>query len=129
MNAWLLFVHLVGAAVWLGGLITLGALVPAMRQAGAERPLIQAVARRFGTVSWTAYGVTVGAGVIALVMDPELFSALPGFELKVALVAGAGGLALWHQFAAKNQSPAVRGALQGLILLLTLGVFAVAAGW
>ncbi len=129
MNRWLLFIHLVGAAVWLGGMVTVGALVPAMRKAGAERAQIQAVARQFGRVSWVALGPTVGVGIIALIINPDLVSALPGFELKMGLVAAAAGLALWHQLAAGDQSPARRGMTQAAILVVTLGVYAVAAGW
>jgi len=129
MNRWLLFAHLVGAAVWLGGMVTVGALVPAMRKAGVERPQIQAVARQFGRVSWTAFGLTVGVGIIALVINPGSVSALPGFDLKMGLVAAAAGLALWHQLAAGNQSPARRGMIQAVILVVTLGVYAIAAGW
>lgn len=129
MNRWLLFIHLVGAAVWLGGMVTVGALVPAMRKAGAERAQIQAVARQFGRVSWVALGLTVGVGIIALIINPDLVSALPGFELKMGLVVAAAGLALWHQLAAGDQSPARRGMTQAAILVVTLGVYAVAAGW
>jgi putative copper export protein len=49
------FFHLLGAMVWVGGLITLGALVPALRKAGADRALLQAAARQFGRLSWVAF--------------------------------------------------------------------------
>lgn len=129
MNRWLVFVHLVGAAVWLGGMISVGAIIPAMRRAGAERLLIQTVARRFGHVSWTALVVTAGTGIFGLLVDPDLLTALPSIELKVGLVAAAAALALWHQMGARNQSPGLRGAIQGSILVITLAVFAIAAGW
>ena len=59
----LLWIHIVAASVWVGGLITLGALVTALRRGGAGRPLLQAMARRFGTVSWTAMVVAVATGI------------------------------------------------------------------
>lgn len=129
MNGWLLFFHLVGAAVFLGGLVTMGALVPAMRRAGVERPQIQAVARRFGMVSWTALAVTIGVGLVAVAMEPEQATSLRLFEVKMVLVAIAVGLALWHQFWARSQTAATRGIVQGLILLSTILVYAIAAGW
>lgn len=49
------WVHLVAAAVWLGGLITLAALVVALRREGADRALLQASARMFARVSWTRW--------------------------------------------------------------------------
>ena len=87
MTRTLVFFHLLGAAVWLGGTITVGALVPALRRAGAERPQLQAMARQFGKVSWAAIGL-----------------------------------------AARRSSAAQRGAIQGLILLASLAVFAAATG-
>lgn len=129
MNQLLLFFHLVGAAVWLGGMVTMGALVPAMRRSGVERQQIQMVARRFGNVSWVAMAVTVAAGVIAIVIDPVLVSSLPGFELKMGLVILAAGLAIWHQVGARRQTAKIRGIVQGLVLLSTVMVYAIAAGW
>ena len=59
----LLWIHIVAASVWVGGLITLAALVTALRRAGAERPLLQAMARRFGVVSWAAMATAVVTGL------------------------------------------------------------------
>ena len=41
------YLHLLAAAVWLGGLITMWAVVAVLRAAGAERSLLKAAARRF----------------------------------------------------------------------------------
>ena len=43
-----LWIHLVAGAVWLGGLITLGAVVMTLRKEGVDRSVLQAVARQFG---------------------------------------------------------------------------------
>lgn len=122
MNGAVRFFHLLGAMVWVGGLITLGALVPAMRKAGAERSIIQAVARQFARVSWVAFGVAVFTGGWAVVDYLDV----PALPWKLGLVAITGGLALWHQLAAGTQSPKVRGILQGMILLASLGIVAAA---
>lgn len=116
------FFHLLGAMVWVGGLITLGTLVPALRKAGAERSLLQVVARQFGRVSWVAFGLAVLTGGWAVV---DYLDA-PALPWKLGFVALAGGLALWHQVNANNQSPRTRGILQGLILLASLGIVAAA---
>jgi len=122
MTGVLRFFHLLGAMVWVGGLITLGALVPALRKAGADRSMLQAVARQFGRVSWTAFGLSVLTGGWALV---DYLDA-PGLPWKLGTVALAGGLALWHQLGARDQSPRTRGILQGLILAASLGIVAAA---
>jgi uncharacterized membrane protein len=122
MTGVLRFFHLLGAMVWVGGLITLGALVPALRKAGADRSMLQAVARQFGRVSWMAFGLAVLTGGWALV---DYLDA-PGLPWKLGTVALAGGLALWHQLGARDQSPRTRGILQGLILAASLGIVAAA---
>jgi putative copper export protein len=118
----ILWLHLVAAAVWLGGLITLGALVAAVRKAGVDRTVLQAMARQFGRVSWTAMGIAVLSGAW-MAID---FLDEPMLAVKVGVVALTAGLAGWHQFAARDQSPRVRGILQGLILVSSLATFAVA---
>jgi putative copper export protein len=114
------WVHLLGAATWTGGLITLGALVPALRSAGADRPLLQAMARRFGSISWTAMGVAVVTGLWQV--DRLDY---PWGELgwKLSLVGVAVALALAHQLTARRTGAAVRGAIQGVILLVSLAIF------
>jgi len=121
----LLFFHLVGAAVWLGGTITVGALVPALRRAGVDRPQLQAMARRFGRVSWAAMAVSVASGVWLVGETGREWSDLTA---KTTLVVSTIGLALLHQFTARRTTAAMRGALQGLIMLASLAVFAVATG-
>lgn len=119
------WIHLIAAATWLGGMITLAALVVALRKAGAERELLQAAARQFARVSWTAMVVAVatGLGQVVLIGLPWSYTAL---QVKVGLVAAAIALALGHQLTARDSSPAVRGAIQGVLLLLSLGIFAAA---
>ena len=124
------FAHLIAASVWVGGLITLGALVVSVRHTGADRSVLQAMARQFGRVSWGAMAVAVATGVaqlarsnISLSSDTDYAVAL---FVKLSLVGVAAGLALFHQVTAKASSPAARGAVQGLILLTSLGIVAAA---
>lgn len=122
MTGILRFLHLIGAMVWVGGLITLGALIPALRAAGAERPMLQAVARQFGRVSWAAFALAVLTGGWVAVDHLDN----PALPWKMGTVALAGGLALWHTLGARDQSPRTRGILQGLIMLVSLGIVAAA---
>lgn len=123
MTRTLVFLHLVGAAVWLGGSLTVGALVPALRKAGVERPQLQAMARQFGRVSWVAMTIAVASGAWLVSRTGRDWGDL---SLKAALVVLAIGLAAAHQVTAKRVTAAQRGMLQGLILLASLAIFAVA---
>ena len=56
-----LFLHVLAATVWVGGQITLAALVPALRAAGRDVP--KTAARAFNRVAWPAFGVLLLTGV------------------------------------------------------------------
>jgi putative copper export protein len=118
--------HLLGAAVWTGGLIVLAAAVVALRKSGATRHQLQAVARQFGRLSWTALGVLVATGIWQ-VERIGLDWSYGRLVFKLVLVGVVAALALAHQLTARRTSPAVRGALQGVILLVSVGIFGAAA--
>ncbi|WP_181646956.1 hypothetical protein [Streptomyces sp. WAC00263] len=56
-----MFLHILAATVWVGGQLTLAALVPALRGLGAQ--VTRAAARRFNQVAWPAFAVLVATGV------------------------------------------------------------------
>jgi len=119
--------HLLAAAVWVGGLITLGALVMAVRRAGADRTVLRAMAQQFGRLSWTAMAVAIVTG-LSLIGSRDLGNNDYAFKLliKLTLVGVAAGLTLFHQLTAKTASPASRGTVQASILLTSLGIVAAA---
>ena len=65
--------HVIGATVWVGGLITLSLLVPAIRKATDDRGVLQATARRFNVLSWTALGVQVTTGLWMVLLQFERY--------------------------------------------------------
>lgn len=87
----------------------------------------------FGRVSWIAMGLAVVTGLWQLLRIGAAASN-PATEfgralfVKLLLVGAAAGLALWHQMTAGSTTPRVRGIVQGLILVVSLGIFA-AAVW
>lgn len=128
---WIRYLHLLSAAVWTGGLIVLAFTVLALRKAGAERPQLQAAARMFSYISWTAMTVSVVTGTVILLRFGSAATNLrttfgQAVFLKLSLVGLAVGLALWHQMTAGKTSDRTRGMLQGLILLISLAIFAAA---
>ncbi|MGD9696196.1 MAG: DUF4149 domain-containing protein [Thermoleophilia bacterium] len=60
------FLHVLGAACWVGGMIVLGAVaVPAARRAGdraAGRRVVTSAARRFGVVGAVAFALLIATG-------------------------------------------------------------------
>ena len=120
-----LSLHVTAAAIWVGGQITLGALVAPLRR---EAPAALApAARQFARLAWPAYTVLflTGAWNIAAThpsAQGPLWRAV--LAAKVAVVAGAGLSAWLHQRATTTRGRAVWGALTSLSALtaLVLGV-------
>jgi uncharacterized membrane protein len=120
------WVHLLAACVWIGGSITVAALVPVLRKSGASVELVRAVARRFGVVAWGAIAVSVATGITQLIRLDHPTRGNTALALKLLLVGLAVAVAWLHQVIARKVSPALRGALEGILLLLALGILAAA---
>ena len=122
---YLRYVHLLAASVWVGGLIVLAALVPALRKVGASRDQLRAAARRFSHVSWVAMAVAVATGVgqVFALGIPWTYGRL---HLKIGMVALAILIAGFHQVTARKSSAAARGVVQLLVMLASLGIVAAA---
>jgi copper transport protein len=119
------WLHLVAAATWLGGMITLAALVAALRRQGAEREMIVAAARAFARLSWAALAVAIATGLAKVHVLALPWTHEP-LQLKVALVALTALVALFHVRVARRLKPRSRGALEATLLLLSLAIFAAA---
>jgi len=121
------WIHLVAAAVWTGGLIVLAVLVVALRRAGAEREILRAGARAFGYASWVAMAIAIATGLwqVHLMGLPWSYGRL---HLKLGMVGLAVLLAGVHTLTARRTGPALRGVIQLLILIVSLGIFG-AAVW
>lgn len=118
--------HLLAATVWIGGMITVAALVPVLRRHGVPREVIQAAARRFGHATWIALSVSAVTGVWQLLNNGIVVRGNTALVAKLGLVGLSVGLAFFHQEIARDVSPAQRGLMEGLLLLLALGILAAA---
>jgi len=113
-----LFLHILAATIWVGGQLTLAALVPTLRAMGAQAP--KAAARRFNQVAWPAFGVLVLTGIWNIVAESDK-QADPGYQttlgIKMALVLLSGVSAFLHTRAKSKSGVAVWGALAALSAL------------
>ena len=121
-----LFLHVLAATIWVGGQLTLAALVPLLRRFGAEVP--RAAARRFNQVAWTAFAVLVVTGVWNIVAVQDEISHDASYRVtlivKLIVVGVSGVTAALHARARSPMGLAVFGALTGVSALaaLILGV-------
>lgn len=123
-----LFLHILAATVWVGGQLTLAALVPALR--GSGREVTSAAARRFNQVAWPAFAVLVVTGIWNILADSGQVegSYRTTLIVKLVLVAVSGITAFVHARARSTVGLAVFGALTGLSALAALFVGVQLAG-
>jgi putative copper export protein len=123
-----LFLHVLAATVWVGGQITLAALVPAMRRLGADVP--KAAARRFNQVAWPAFGVLIVTGIWNILADGAQITGTYRTTLivKLAVAAVSGITAFAHARARGKAGLAVFGALTGVSALAALFLGVLLAG-
>lgn len=115
-----MFVHVLAATIWVGGQLTLGALVPVLRRAGADVP--REAARQFGRLAWTAFAVLVATGIWNMVDYPAKDA--DGYDgtiaAKLTFVVLSGISAYVHQRATSRRWLAIGGAAAAVFALLAL---------
>jgi putative copper export protein len=123
-----LFLHVLGATVWVGGQLTLAALVPALRGLGAG--VTRTAARRFNQVAWPAFAVLLITGVwnVVAVRDEVTGDYRTTLIIKLAVVAASGVAAALHARARSTAGLAVFGALSALSALAALFLGVLLAG-
>jgi putative copper export protein len=120
-----LSLHVLAAAIWVGGQFTMAGLVPAARGLGEGAP--KTLARAFGRVQWPAYLVLVITGFwnISAVPagQPSVWQAVLG--IKIGVVALAGLSAYLHTRSTTKRGLAAWGAIAGVssVAALVMGVF------
>jgi putative copper export protein len=117
-----LFLHVLAAAVWVGGQLILAALVPALRRFGSD--VLTAAARRFNQVAWIAFGILIVTGIWNIVAVSPRISHSASYRttltVKLVAVAVSGLAAFMHIRAGTARGRAVYGALTGLSALAAL---------
>jgi putative copper export protein len=123
-----LFLHVLAAAVWVGGQLTLAALVPTLRAIGRDAPGI--AARRFNQVAWPAFGVLIATGAwnVSAEWDRVSGDYRTTLIIKLVVVALSGLTAALHIRARTPRGLAVFGALTGLTALAALFLGVLLAG-
>ena len=116
-----LFLHVLGATVWVGGQLTLAGLVPGLRALGPDAP--RTVARRFNRIAWPAFGLLFLTGLWNLAetnVGDRSGEWIATLFAKLAIVALSGISAALHTRAATKRGLAIWGGLSGLSALLAL---------
>ena len=109
------FLHILGAAVWVGGQVIVAALVPALRRIGPEAT--QAAAQQFARVAWPFFWLAVLSGLWNL-LEVEFEDAANSYHItltiKIVLVIATGVTAWLHTKATDRRRIAMMGSLSGV---------------
>ena len=120
-----LSLHVLAAAVWVGGQFTLAGLVGTARGLGEGAP--RSLARAFARLQWPAYAVLLATGIwnVSAVGSGQRHLWQTVLGVKVAVVLAAGLAAWLHTRAASRAGLAVWGAVSALssVAALVIGVF------
>jgi putative copper export protein len=115
-----LFLHVLGASIWVGGQIVLAGVVPVVR-ADAGPDTLRAVARRFQWIAWPGFVLLVATGIWNLSVvhvSDQSGEYITTLFVKLLLVGLSGAFAFAHIIVRR---PAAKGILASLALLAALG--------
>ncbi len=118
--------HVLGAAVWVGGQIVLLGMVPGARKLHPDLPKTLAV--RFARLSWPAFALLVATGIWSAIVEEQhhptgAWQVMLGVKVGVVAIAGIGA---WRHSASTSRAGiALWGATAAIASLaaLALGVF------
>jgi putative copper export protein len=118
-----LSIHVLAAAIFVGGQLTVAGLLPTLRTLGADAP--RSVARQFARLQWPAYAVLVATGfwnVGAVHSHTHAWTIV--LSVKIAIVALTGVAAVIHSRATSKALIGAFGGVAGLgaIVSLILGI-------
>ena len=116
-----LFLHVISAAIWVGGQFVVAGIVPGMRRAHPEA--LKTLAQGFARVAWPAFGVLVITGMWSL-MDIDITTMSSAFQttvlLKIAFAVVAGIAAAIHAGGKSKAALAIGGALGAVFSVAAL---------
>ncbi|MXW42042.1 MAG: hypothetical protein F4138_03435 [Acidimicrobiia bacterium] len=109
-----IFLHILGAAVWVGGQVVVAAIVPALRKAHSEAT--QMAAQQFAKIAWPFFALAVLTGLWNL-LDIEFENAANSYHItltiKMVLVIATGVAAWLHTKATQRRNIAIWGSVSG----------------
>ena len=116
MEVILKFIHVVGLSVWLGSMVTWAVFAPRLNKYDPTKNTTGVLRISFRKISWSSYVISILSGITLYFLNESTTS---NWYIEVSVLALAGVVIAFHSFAT-NISPAIRGAFNGVMLLLAL---------
>jgi len=122
VTAFRLFLHVLSASVWVGGMFVMAGTIPASRHLGGDAG--STIATAFNRIAWPAFAVAVVTGLWNVIAIPMQDLPHPWIELHVLAVVGTGLAAAGHAFTGSNRMLAN----SSLVIATVFGVAAMYLG-
>ena len=123
-----LFLHVVGALIWVGGQFTLAALVPVLKAKDPALPGI--VARAFNKIAWPAFALLIVTGAWNMAQVPKTatnnYHMVLGVKMTVVLFSGVA--AFMHTKSHDTKRIAFWGSISGLMAIAATYIGILLAG-
>ena len=110
------FIHMIGLSIWIGSMVTWAFFAPKLNKFDPTRNTTGVLRNLFSKISWSSYAVSILSGITLYFLNESTTS---NWYIEVSVLALAGIVIAFHSFAT-NISPAIRGAFNGVMLLLAL---------
>ena len=118
MEVILKYIHVVGLCVWLGSMVTWAVFAPKLNKFDPSRNTTSALRDSFSKISWSSYAVSLLSGITLYFLNESTTS---NWYIEVGFLVSAGIVIAFHSLLT-NVSEAVRGAFNGVMLILALVV-------
>ena len=118
MEVILNYIHIVGLCIWLGSMVTWAVFAPKLNKFDPSRNTTSALRDSFSKISWSSYLVSLISGISILLISTDTSA---NWRLEIGLLVTAGVVIAFHSLLT-NVSEAVRGAFNGVMLILALVV-------
>lgn len=112
------FLHILGLAIWLGSMVLWAVFAPQLYKIDPTKKTTDALRGYFSSVSWVSYFLALLTGITLYFLNESTTS---NWYIEVSVLGLAGIVIALHSYATKL-SAAVRGAFNGIMLLLALVV-------
>lgn len=110
------YIHMVGLSVWLGSMILWAVFAPQLYKIDPTKKTTETLRGYFSFVSWVSYFLALFTGIALYFLNESTTS---NWYLEVLVLGLAGIVIALHSYATKL-SAALRGAFNGVMLILAL---------
>lgn len=121
----LIYLHILGLAIWLGSMVTWAMFAPKLSKLDPTKNTTNTLRVIFTKLSWSSYAVSLLSGITLYFLNESTTS---NWYIEVSLLGLAGLIIFLHSYL-PNLNSAVKGMINGGMLLVGLVVLYLAVSY